>query len=132
MDALTTIASKTNYDGHLDVHLNYSCPLTFARNVLIVKVISANDFNVNKVDNLSYLWDMWYNAVWPKSTLDRFVMDIKELVYRGPPANCSIIKSDQLGELKDIWTDWLLSVGKQLIEASQIEKVLKERYSKSS
>ena len=125
MDALTTIASKTNYDGHLDVHLNYSCPLTFARTILILKVISANEFNV--VEDISYLWDLWYNVVWPKSTLDRFVMDIKELVYRGPPANCSIIKSDQLGELKDIWTGWLTSLDKHLTEPSQIEKVLKER-----
>ena len=38
------------------MHLNYSCPLTVARNVLIVKVISAHDFNVNKVDDFSYLW----------------------------------------------------------------------------
>ena len=129
MDALTTIASKTNYDGPImmDVHLKYSCPLTFARNVLIVKVISTDDFNVNEVDDLSYLWDLWYNVVWPKSTFDRFVKDVKELVDRGLPANCSIIKSDQLGELKDIWTEWLLSAGKQLIEASQIEKVVNER-----
>ena len=127
MNVLTTIASHSVCDGHMTMHLNHSCPLPFARNVLILKVISADDFNVNEVDDLSYLWDLWYNVVWPKSTLDRFVKDVKELVDRGLPANCSIIKSDQLGELKDIWAEWLLSAGKQLIEASQIEKVVNER-----
>ena len=129
MDALTTIASKTNYDGPImmDVHLKYSCPLTFARNVLIVKVISTDDFNVNEVDDLSYLWDLWYNVVWPKSTLDRFVMDVKELLDRGLPNNWFFIKSDQLDELKDVWKGWLLSLDKKLIDSSQIEKVVKVR-----
>ena len=46
MNVLTTIASHSVCDGHMTMHLNHSCPLTFARNVLILKVISANEFNV--------------------------------------------------------------------------------------
>jgi hypothetical protein len=37
------------------MHLNHSfCPLTFSRYILIVKVISANEFNVNEVEDISY------------------------------------------------------------------------------
>ena len=66
MNVLTTIASNSVCDGHMTMHLNHSCPLTFARTILILKVISANEFNV--VEDISYLWDLWYNVVWPKST----------------------------------------------------------------
>jgi hypothetical protein len=127
MNVLTTIASKTNCDGYLTIHLNHSCPLTFARNVLIVKVISSKDFNVNEDKDMSYLWDLWYNAVWPKSTVDRFVTDVKELVERGLPDLGFAIETKQFDELKNVWKGWLVFLDRSLIHSSQTEKILKER-----
>jgi hypothetical protein len=45
-----------NCDGYLTVHLNLSCPLTFPRNVLFEKAISARDLKVNEdKEDMRYL-----------------------------------------------------------------------------
>ena len=71
LNALTTIASKVD-DGCclMAIHLSHPSILTFARNVVILKVVSAPLFNVDNANDLSYLWDLWYNVAWPQTTLE--------------------------------------------------------------
>lgn len=123
---LQTIASKSSNDGSLNIHLNHSCPFSLARNVLILKVISATNFNVNCAKDLKYLWDLWYNVEWPKTTLDRFSKDVKELIEIGLPEHNLDFDRKQLEDLKDMWKNWLSSLTK-LTKSSEIEKVLKNR-----
>ena len=127
---LKTIASKNREDDRLlSIYLNHPCPVNFARNVLILKVISATGFNANNAADLSYLWDLWYNAEWPETTLGRFKKDVEELIEKGLPENCVICfapDSTQLLKLKNIWSSWLSSLA-SLTKPSQIRKILKER-----
>jgi hypothetical protein len=126
-NVLQTIASKTSKNGPLNIHLNHSCPFSLARNVLILKVISATNFNANCAEDFRYLWDIWYNVEWPKKTLDRFCKDVKELIDMGLPEHNLDFDSHQLKDLKDVWGNWLLSLTK-LTKSSEMEKVLRNRW----
>lgn len=123
---LNTVASKSN-DGLLTIHLNHPCPLSFARNVLILKVISAPSFDVSNVHDLSYLWDVWYNVTWSKNTLNRFVKDVRDLIMDGLSENCFGLGSKEVDSLKDIYKSWLSSLSKTLTGPSHINKILKSR-----
>lgn len=129
---LCTVASKTNINGFWHMHLNHSCPVSLARNILILKVISSDCFNVENVKDLSYLWDLWYNFQWPKSTLDRFTADIKELLemfQRNLHSEfCFSMEGYQVEELLSIWKGWLLALTKSLTQSLKSEKILKERW----
>lgn len=113
------------------MHLNHSCPVSLARNILISKVISADCFNAENGKDLSYVWDLWYNLQWPKSTLDRFKADIKELLEMFKSSLhiefCYMLKNNQLDELLSIWKGWLLALTNGLTQSSHSEKILKER-----
>lgn len=127
-NVLFTIASKNIGHGvHLNVHLNNNCPLSFARNVLVVKVFSAPNFNADAAGDIEYLWDLWYNAVWPKSTLDRFVVDVRDLIENGLPKCCFSMESSHIDELKEIFNGWLLSLKTCLTKPTQVTRILKER-----
>ena len=127
---LQTIISKSNDDDtSLIIHLNHSCGVVLARNLLILKVISATGFNVHSQEDVNYLWDLWYNLQWSKSTLERFIEDVKSLIENGlPEEHCYSLDSSQLQDMKDIFQDWLSSsTGSRLTESSQIENILKQR-----
>ena len=126
-NALTTIASKVDDGCYLTIHLNHTSLLTFARNVAILKVISVPLFNVDNVDDLSYLWDLWYNASWPQTTLARFVKDVESLVEEGIPELHSL-DTIQLRSLKNVWESWLWSLKGTLTQPSQMKNILKDRY----
>ena len=126
-NALTTIASKVDDGCYLTIHLNHTSLLTFARNVAILKVISVPLFNVDNADDLSYLWDLWYNASWPQTTLARFVKDVEGLVEEGIPELHSL-DTIQLCSLKNVWESWLWSLKGTLTQPSQMKNILKDRY----
>ncbi len=127
-NVLFTIASEVNSGVDLlTIHLNHPCPLSLARNALILKVISAPNFNVDDAIDLNYLWDVWYNFEWPQTTLDRFVEDVECLVAEGFPENSSSLDINQLNSLKDIWSSWLMSLRETLTQPIQMEKVSKNR-----
>ena len=107
--------------------MNHPCPLSFARNALILKVISDPNFDVNKQEDVDYLWDVWYNAEWPKSTLDRFVQDVQDLIEKGLPENCNPLQRSQLDNVQHIWRGWLSSLKLIITVPSQKTKILKER-----
>ena len=126
-NVLQTIASKDSNDNKLSIHINHPCPLSFARNALILKVISDPNFDVNKQEDVDYLWDVWYNAEWPKSTLDRFVQDVQDLIEKGLPENCNPLQRSQLDNVQHIWRGWLSSLKLIITVPSQKTKILKER-----
>ena len=127
LNALTTIASKVD-DGCclMTIHLSHPSILTFARNVVILKVVSAPLFNVDNANDLSYLWDLWYNVAWPQTTLERFVKDVEGLVKEGIPELHSL-DTIQLGRLKNVWESWLLALKGTLTQPSQMKNISKDR-----
>ena len=124
-NVLETIASSKDATL-MSVHLNHNCMFYFARNILILKVISATEFDVNNIEDISYVWDLWCNVKWPKSTLQRFIEDVENLI-KGLPKNCSGMKACQKEELKATFSDWLETLKTRLTKSLEIEKILKER-----
>ncbi len=126
-NVLTTIASKVGIgSGHLNIHLNHPCSISLARNMFILKVISAPNFNIDDASDLNYLWDLWYNVQWPRSTLEKFVKDVEKLLEEDPE-NVPLDYYSQLDSLKNIWGSWLLSLRETLTLPYQMENILKER-----
>ncbi len=107
---------------NLNLHLNDASLPVIARNVLLVKIISSPEFEPNNDDNMGYVWDIWYNATFSRSTAKRFAEDVRSLIDNPLPTNVIIPKSNYLGELKAIWTDWLAK-----IKSSSVVHVLAER-----
>ena len=108
---------------NLNLHLNDASLPVIARNVLIMKIISCPKFDPNNDDDMAYVWDIWYNATFSRSTAKRFLEDVTSLMGNPLPANAIIPKSSYLEELKAIWTDWLSK-----IKSSSVAHVLAERY----
>lgn len=126
---LHTIMSKPDKeDSVLNIHLNHSCPFLLARNILILKIVSAANFSISSPEDVNYLWDVWYNFEWSQKTRERFTADVNSLVGSGLPVeHCSALNKSQLDELQEIYKGWLLSVEERLSEASQIKKKVLER-----
>ena len=76
----TLEASTTNHLKNLHIHLNDKNSVVLARNILILKVISDEDFDTAKDDDIAFLWDLWYNLEWPESTEKRFMKAVKRTV----------------------------------------------------
>ena len=128
MSILHTVTSKSSDGKILNIHSNQQCLQSFARNILILKIISATSFDVNKVDNIGYLWDIWYNIKWTKTTVARFQTDVKSLVEDGLPVNCSELSKQQYALLKDLLLFWLFSLSNSLMQPTEMKRVLEERY----
>ncbi len=113
----------------MNIHLNHSCPVSLARNVLILKVISATDFNTDCPEDLTYLWDLWYNLEWPKSTLERFIDDVKSLINNELSEDISFAPdSYKFDEMQGILQDWLSSATENRVtESSRRKKILMDR-----
>lgn len=128
-NALSTIASKARSDdgGVLNIHLNHPCLLSLSRNFFVLKVIRSQNFDVNNGDDFNYLWDILYNVTWPKSTLNRFVKDIRDLIMNGLSEDCYSLESNHIESLKDLFNSWLSALSKFLTEPSQIKTILQER-----
>jgi hypothetical protein len=99
-----------------------------ARNILILKIISAESFDVKNEEDISFLWDLWYNAEWPESTLKRFKSVLKELLENNLPVNVSIPKSSYLSALRNVWFTWSAISSKTKSESNLfMKKIQKER-----
>jgi hypothetical protein len=73
---------------------------------LILKVISASDFDTNNEDDVAFLWDLWYNAEWPEAIRQKFNFVLKELLDNALPENVIIAKSEYLQRLQFVWRSW--------------------------
>lgn len=115
----------------LHIHLNDINPSVMARNVLILKIISADGFDIEKKEDISFLWDIWYNAEWPETTHKRFKLILQELLQNNLPENAAIPKSTNLQSLKAVWSAWSSISSKTKSEAEIfMKKINKERYFK--
>ena len=65
-------ATSTEKLNHVQFHLNDMNPSVVARNITILKIISASDFNPDDDKDMAFLWDLWYNTEWPDETKQRF------------------------------------------------------------
>ena len=80
-DVMKTLeVSTTKHLKNVHIHLNDKNSLVLARNILILKVISDEDFDTAKDDDIAFLWDLWYNLEWPESTEKRFMKAVKRTV----------------------------------------------------
>jgi DNA-binding transcriptional regulator PaaX len=125
-NALNTVAH--NKKQKLYIHLNDWNPSIIARNVLMLKVISAPDFDTNNEDDVAFLWDLWYNAEWAEVTLKKFKSVLKELLDNVLPENVVIAKSEYLQSLQSVWRSWHYYCSKIKSEAELLmDKMHKER-----
>ena len=117
-------AVGTNQNQYLHIHINDSSLLNIARNIRIVKIISSSAFDPNIAADLDYLWNLWYDATWPESTLKRFMQDTKDLLSQPLPHNIFLPESSiYLEKLRTIWTEWLA-----MVLNISVEDVLADRY----
>ena len=64
-----TTAIGTRLIPNLHIHVNDSSMTIIARNILLTNIVSSLDFNPDNEGDMAYIWDIWYNATWPESTL---------------------------------------------------------------
>ena len=69
--------ATTNAIPKLHIYLNDVDPMIVARNIILLKIISAPDFSSDNEGDLAFLWDVWYNAEWPQSTKLKFQKVLK-------------------------------------------------------
>ena len=121
-----TTAIGVNLNQFLHIHINDINLLIIARNILILKIISSTGFNPDNKFDLDYIWNLWYNATWPKTILKRFIEDVKDLLSQPLPHNIFIPESSiYLERLKAVWSEWLSTV-----ENISVENLLADRYRK--
>jgi len=112
----------------MQIHLNDLNPSVVARNITILKIISAPDFNPEDDEDFAFLWDVWYNLEWPEVTCKRFQGVLKYLLNDLYPENVSVPKTSQAEMLKIVWSSWLSVSSKTESEARVLmEKVGLER-----
>ena len=128
-NVLQTIGSKTNLEEnqHLSIHLNQDCALSFARNVLFLEVISSPTFDVNSVEDINYLWDLWYNAEWPEKTCSRFEKDV-EISCEKDFISEYRLTSSQCYDLKKVFSGWLAALSSKLTKQNEIKSISILRY----
>ncbi|XP_046654781.1 uncharacterized protein LOC124348606 [Daphnia pulicaria] len=110
------IAENENFN-HMQIHLNDLNPSVVARNIIILKIISAPDFNPEDDEDFAFLWDVWYNLEWPEVTRKRFQGILKDLLNGVFPENVSVPKTSQSEILKKVWSTWLSVSSKTEFEA---------------
>ena len=126
-NALKTAGNRKNI-ANLDIHLNDLNPSVVARNILILKIISADGFDIQNEEDRSFLWDLWYNAEWPESTRKRFESFLKELLDNNLPDNVVIPKSSYLIDLETVYSKWTTITSKSKSESDLLmKKIQKER-----
>ncbi|EFX65966.1 hypothetical protein DAPPUDRAFT_116814 [Daphnia pulex] len=112
----------------LDIHVNDVHPAVLARNIIILKIISAPDFNPNDIEDISFLWDVLYNMDWPEVTRKRFLSVIKDLLDNKLPDEVVIPKRTDIEMFMALWETWQ-SVSSTTVFESKIllKKVQKQR-----
>jgi hypothetical protein len=106
----------------MQIHANDRNPSVVARNITILKIISASDFNPEDDEDFDFLWDVWYNLEWPEVTRKRFQGVLKDLLNGVFPENVSVPKTSQSEMLKKVWSSWLSVLSKTESEASILMK----------
>ncbi len=128
-DLMTTLQMMTTEkEKLLNIHLNDLDKLVLARNILIWKIISAHDFNPENKGDMDFLWDIWYNAEWPKTTKKRFQVVLKDLLHENLPENIFIPERSQFAVFVDVWKAWYsICTTSKYESALLLKKVSEER-----
>ena len=121
---LATASSTQN--KAVNFHVNNLSPVVIARHILILKIVSDENFFPENEEDLGYLWNLLYDATWPQSTLHRFIEDIKSLLNDPLPGNIAIPEMS-IAAVKEIWGDWL-----SMIKTISVADVLASRYENHS
>ena len=108
---LLTAIGCDEYSRDLQIHVNDSNLTIIARNILLLKIICSQNFDPNNEGDINYIFNIWYNATWPDSTLKRFVEDTKSLLNDPLPEGITIPQTAHQEELREIWSLWLTKVG---------------------
>ena len=116
-----TTAISSSPKTKLCIHINDANLQVISRNILILKIISSQDFNPVNEDDLSYIWDIWYNATWPESTCKRFLEDVQSLL-NNPSSENTVIDNSYQETLRNVWAEWLT-----VLKTSSVEDVLSDR-----
>ena len=113
----------------MHIHLNDALPAILARNIVVLKIISAQDFNPYDIDDFAFIWDVWYNAEWSEITQKRFLLVLNDLLNETLPQNIHIPKASHLEKLKKVWSSWHSTASKDRLKAELLmKKIQKERY----
>jgi hypothetical protein len=99
-------ATTSKNPQHLGIHLNDFHSSVLARNIIILKIVSARDFNPDNDEDFGFLWDVWYNIDWPEETRERFLTVVKELMNEKLPNNVSIPNNSHFEKFKNLWSNW--------------------------
>ena len=135
----------------MNLLINDDTALSLARNVAILSIISSPEFDPSDMDNIEYLWDIWYktsytftcyttkffktflkiryNTMWPEKTKVRFILDIEALLSSGSqmPANIAPLPLMTLQNLRVIWADWLLAINGSLSNTDNVVNIFCNR-----
>ena len=122
-------ASTTENNQELHIHLNDDDSSVLARNIIMLKITSADDFNPDNEDDCAFLWDVWYNAEWSENTKTRFQSALNDLLASDNlPGNVTVPQQSHLQSLKEVWTVWSEVCSKTLNQSKQlVKKIQKER-----
>jgi hypothetical protein len=107
VDLRNTFQATTSKNPlNLEIHLNDVHPSVLARHIIILKIVSASDFNPDNDEDFGFLWDVWYNIDWTEKTRKRFLSVVKQLMNEKLPDNVSIPNKSHLEKLKSLWSNW--------------------------
>ena len=120
MNPLSTAVGAAQ-DLKMSIHINDDSLPIIARNILILKIATSQQFIPESEEDMGYVWDLWYNATWPECTCKRFIEDVKSLLDNPLPDNI-ILESNQLEGLQQVWRRWLTT-----IETASVDDVLADR-----
>ncbi|EFX82902.1 hypothetical protein DAPPUDRAFT_101078 [Daphnia pulex] len=102
----TLLATTAEHVNNFHFHLNDNCPSIVARNIMMLKILSAQDFDPNKEQDFSFLWDVWYNTEWPEITRKQFLIVLNDLLDGKLPENVTVPDPNHYKSLKKIWKVW--------------------------
>jgi Domain of unknown function (DUF4470) len=67
--------------AHIHFHLNDYNAGVLARNLLLLHILEHME--LDKRDDLHYLWNVWYNVFWDTATKERFIKDVQAILESG-------------------------------------------------
>ena len=105
-NALQVTTNIGRKQGIFHIHLNDYNESDVARNVMLLSIISAPEFNLEDKNDFAFLWDLWYNSEWPETTRNRFKMVLKDLLDGRLPENIVVAKSKHMQILRETWSSW--------------------------
>ena len=116
-NALVTIAKMTDAYPQLDIHLADDNNYIVARNILLANIMLSDNFNPSEIDDMDYLWSLWYSE-WTDSTRLRFIEDVKKLFKQqwgqaNENQHSIILDKDARQSLNSVLRSWLLSATKE-------------------